>query len=94
MWGWFQKTLTWLGYNPADAKVEVASTEIIVDNYSQADGSRWVREIHTLDNGKRGEFYYLCAEFDDPEAIAASRAHAINAEAAEPNAEPTDKYLG
>lgn len=96
MWGWLQKTLAWAGVDVTDAKVEVVSTEIEVDNYAQADGSRWVLERHTLDNGEMREFRYNCAEGDDPEAIATGRAQSINEElaAAEPSPEPTDEYLG
>jgi hypothetical protein len=96
MWGWLEKTLTWLGVNTTDARPEVVSTDIAIDNYAQADGSRWVLERHTLDNGEAREFYYLCAPEDEPEAIATGRAQSINDElaAAEPSPEPTADYLG
>lgn len=76
------------------AMLHVSSTQIIVDNYNQADGSRWVREVHMLDNGEVREFYYLCDAADEPEAIASGRAAAINAEVTEPGAEPADASLG
>lgn len=48
----------------------------------QADGRRYVRETHTLDDGKTVDFDYLADDTIDPSTVMAARAARLNAEIA------------
>lgn len=49
---------------------------------SQTDGRRYVRETHTLDDGKTVDFDYLADDTIDPSTVLAARAARLNAEIA------------
>lgn len=57
----------------------VVSSVWTAETHAQADGRRWVKETHTLDDGLPLVFDYLSADTDDRDAIAAERAAKINA---------------
>lgn len=49
---------------------------------SQTDGRRYVRETHTLDDGKTVDFDYLADDTIDPSTVMVARAARLNAEIA------------
>jgi hypothetical protein len=64
----------------------VTSSSFTLDPYTQTDGSRWVRELHTLLDGAR-ELRYLLAPGGDATAIMQGRVAAVNEALADEEAE-------
>src|SRR3990172_13172205 len=58
----------------------IVSIVIEQDAHTQADGSRYTREIHTDHTGKSHRFEYLIRGQMDKDAIAAARAVRLEAE--------------